>query len=42
MIVVPTEMASTFLDDLIEFYEGRISLDDAMWIFEERYMRVID
>ena len=42
MIVVPTDMASTFLDDLLDFYDGGITLDDAMWMFEERYMRVID
>ena len=42
MIVVPTDMASAFLDDLLDFYDGEITLDDAMWMFEERYMCVID
>lgn len=30
MIVIPMDMASTFLDDLLDFYDGGITLDDAM------------
>ena len=41
MVIVPTDTASAFLDDLLDFYDGRMTLDDAMWVFEERYVRGI-
>ena len=41
MVTVPTDMVSAFLDDLLDFYDGRMTLDDAMWVFEERYVRGI-
>ena len=41
MVTVPTDMVSAFLGDLLDFYDGRMTLDDAMWVFEERYVRGI-